>query len=77
MNSNKIVKGFAWTAIERFSIQFVQFILGIIIARLITPAEYGVLGILMVFINISQVFIDSGLGSALIYYNNLNSATLL
>ncbi len=70
MNSNKIVKGFAWTAIERFSIQFVQFILGIIIARLITPAEYGVLGILMVFINISQVFIDSGLGSALIYYNN-------
>lgn len=71
MESNKIVKGFTWTAIERFSIQFVQFLLGIIIARLISPNEYGVLGILMVFINISQVFVDSGLGNALIYYNNL------
>lgn len=47
MNSNKIVKGFAWTAIKRFSIQFVLFILEIIIARPITPSEYGVLDILI------------------------------
>ena len=71
MNTKKIIKGFTWTAIERFSIQFVQFIIGIIIARLVTPSEYGILGILMVFITISQVFIDSGLGSALIYNNDL------
>lgn len=71
LSSNKIIKGFAWTALERFSTQFVQFILGIIIARLITPNEYGILGILLVFINISQVFIDSGLGSALIYQSSI------
>lgn len=64
--------GFAWTAIDRFSNLAIQFVLGIIIARLITPAEYGVLGILMVFVNISQVFIDSGLSSALIYTNRIN-----
>lgn len=64
--------GFAWTAIDRFSNLFIQFVLGIIIARLITPAEYGVLGILMVFVNISQVFIDSGLSSALIYKNRID-----
>lgn len=71
MNTYKIIKGFTWTAIEKFSIQFAQFIIGIIIARLVSPSEYGILGILMVFINISQVFIDSGLGSALIYNNDL------
>lgn len=63
-------------AFEKFSVQIVQFILGIIIARHITPSEYGVLGVIMVFINISQVFIDSGLGSSLIYKNNLEEKDL-
>lgn len=71
-----ISKGFVWVALEKFSIQIVQFVLGIIIARYITPAEYGILGVMMVFINISQVFIDSGLGSALIYKNDLNEDDL-
>lgn len=74
--AKSIKRGFAWTAIEKFSIQIVQFILGIIIARHITPQEYGILGILMVFVNISQVFIESGLGSALIYKNTLNEKDL-
>lgn len=78
MNESKtnLTKGFAWTAVDRFSNLLIQFILGIIIARLVTPAEYGILGILMVFINISQVFIDSGLSSALIYHNKLSSTNL-
>lgn len=74
--AQSIKKGLAWTAIEKFSVQGVQFILGIIIARFITPSEYGVLGVIMVFINISQVFIESGLGSALIYRNNLEEKDL-
>lgn len=74
--SNSIKSGFLWTAIEKFSVQFVQFVLGIIIARYITPSEYGILGVLLVFINISQVFIESGLGSALIYRNNLDDDDL-
>ena len=68
---SKIVSSFKWTTVERFSVQSVQFVLGIIIARLVTPEEYGVLGILMVFVTVSQVFIDSGLGSALICQNDL------
>ena len=68
---NSIKKGFAWTAIEKFSLQFVQFLIGIVIARFITPEVYGILGVLMVFVSISQVFIESGLGSALIFRNNL------
>lgn len=60
----------AWTTLDRFSNHIVQFVIGIVIARFVTPTEYGVLGILMVLITISQVFIDSGLGSALIYRAN-------
>lgn len=62
--------GVAWSAIERFSIQFVQFIIGIVLARILTPKEYGVIGILMIFIVISQVFIDSGFTKALIHDQN-------
>lgn len=68
---SNIKKGVIWTSGEKLLTQLAQFILGIIIARLITPQEYGVLGIILVFINVAQVFIDSGLGSALIYRNNL------
>ena len=74
--SNKILKGFSWTATERVVSQLVIFIIGIVVARLVTPSEYGVLGILMVFINVSSVFVDSGLGNSLIYYNELKKRDL-
>lgn len=75
-NSNKIVSGFSWVAFERFSVMAIQFLLGIVLARLIPPAEYGILGILMVFISISEVFVDSGFGNAIIYFNNLEKKDL-
>lgn len=74
--SGKILKGFSWTATERIVSQLVIFIIGIVVARLVTPSEYGVLGILMVFINVSSVFVDSGLGNSLIYYNELKKRDL-
>ena len=37
---HQAVKGMVWSAVERFSVQGVQFILGIIIARLVSPSEY-------------------------------------
>ena len=62
----KAVKGVMWSAIERFSAQGVQFILGLILARLLTPEDYGLIGMLAIFLAISQTFIDSGFSSALI-----------
>jgi teichuronic acid exporter len=58
--------GMAWSAVERLSVQAVQFGLGIVLARILTPKEYGVLGILLVFITIANVFVDSGFTKALI-----------
>ena len=63
---SKMFKGMVWSAIERFSVQAVQFIIGIMLARILTPKEYGIIGILLVFIAVSDVFIDSGFSTALI-----------
>lgn len=77
MNSNTaILRGLKWTAIERFSNQIIQFLVSIIIARIVSPNDYGILGILLVFINISQVFVDSGFGSSLVYNNKIEDKYL-
>lgn len=67
---NKIFKGALWSSVEKLSVQFISFILGIVLARLLTPEEYGIFGLLIVFITISQVFIDSGFSQALIQNRN-------
>lgn len=61
-----IKKGIVWSAIEKFSVQGIQFILSIIIARLIEPSAYGAIVIAMVFINFANLFIESGFKDALV-----------
>ena len=63
---NKMFKGAIWSTVERLSVQLVSFALTIVLARLLTPKEYGTVGLLIVFISFSQVFIDSGFSKALI-----------
>lgn len=63
---DKVSRGFWWSSIERFSIQGIQFIVGILIARILTPGDYGLMGMIMVFLALSQVLIDSGFSTALI-----------
>lgn len=60
------LSGIKWTSIERFSVQGVQFLLGLVMARLLSPSDYGMVGMLAVFMAISQTFIDSGFSNALI-----------
>ena len=63
---NRAINSLLWVSIERFSIQGFQFILSIIIARLVTPTDYGLVAILNVFLALAQTFIDSGFSNALI-----------
>jgi teichuronic acid exporter len=63
---DKIFSGAFWSLVERISTQAVQAALGIVLARLLTPNDYGLIGLLLVFIVISQVFIDSGFTKALV-----------
>lgn len=70
MTENKIkskaVSGMAWTGFERIASIGIQFIIGIIIARLLSPKDYGIMGMLAIFIAIAQTFLDSGFANALI-----------
>lgn len=60
------ISGVIWSAIERFSLQIIQFVINIIMARLLLPSDYGIIGMLAIFLQISQAFIDSGFAHALI-----------
>lgn len=63
---NKTKKGLAWSMIERFATQGVQFLFGIILARLLSPDDYGIIAMPLVFLAIAQCIIDSGFSTALI-----------
>lgn len=62
----KAVSGMVWTALQRYSTMAIKFISGIILARLLTPYDYGCIGMLAVFMVLAEAFIDGGFGSALI-----------
>ena len=62
----KAASGMIWTAIHRYSTMFIQFVSGIILARLLTPYDYGCIGMLAIFMTLAEVFIDAGFDSALI-----------
>lgn len=63
---SKTLKGTIWGALERFSAQGVSFVVMIVMARILTPADYGLVGMVLVFINIAQSLVDSGFSQALI-----------
>lgn len=55
-----------WTAFQKYSMMGIQFISGIILARLLTPYDYGCIGMLSIFMVLAEAFIEGGFGSALI-----------
>lgn len=62
----KTVNGVAWSAVDNVASYAVTFVVGIILARLLTPDDYGLIGIITIFTAICQCFINAGFGSALI-----------
>lgn len=63
---NKAITGMLWSLFQRFGTMGISFVSNIILARLLTPEDYGCIGMLMIFILIANTFIDGGFGSALI-----------
>ena len=67
MNSKgKVFSNFFWRFAERVGAQLVAFIVSIVLARILEPSAYGVVALITVITTIMQVFVDSGLGTALI-----------
>lgn len=63
---NVILANLIWRFAERCGAQLVQFVVSIVLARILMPEDYGTVALITVFITILQVFVDSGLGNALI-----------
>ncbi|MDW7753942.1 MAG: lipopolysaccharide biosynthesis protein [Brevefilum sp.] len=62
----KTINGMVWSVSERISLQVMHMLISIILARLLSPSEFGLLGMLAIFTSIAQSVLDSGFGSALI-----------
>jgi len=67
-----VIKSLAWKFFEQGGVQVVQFIIGIILARILTPYDYGAVAMLTIFTSLASVFVQSGLSSALIQKKDAN-----
>ena len=70
----KAVNGVLWTSVERFGGQVLSLLIGIVIARILSPEDYGIVGMLAIFMAVSNTLLDSGFGSALIQNRNRTEA---
>lgn len=86
----KTLKGIFWNVIEKFLVKGTSFIITIILARILSPSDYGLIGMLAIFIALSNIFIESGFAKALIqkqgctdvdystaFYTNLGMSVLI
>lgn len=62
----KTVSGMIWSAVQKFGNMGISFVSNIVLARMLTPDDYGCIGMLAIFILVSNTFVDGGFGSALI-----------
>lgn len=62
----KVVRGAFWTLLEKFSCQGVSFVVSMVLARLLTPDDYGTVALMAIFFAVANVLVDGGFGGALI-----------
>jgi teichuronic acid exporter len=71
---NKVMSGLLWKLMERGGTQGIQFIVQIILARLLLPEDYGIIALVLVFLTIANVFVQSGFNTALIQKKDADEA---
>ncbi len=64
--TNKTIKGVSWSFIDSISSQGITFLVGLVLARLLTPEDYGLIGIIIIFVSVFNSIVDSGFSSALV-----------
>ena len=62
----KTLYGMSWSLVENFSLQGIQFVIGVLLARVLSPSDYGMVGMLAIFTAISQTLINSGFSTAIV-----------
>ena len=66
MDRKNVMSNFIWRFLERCGAQGVTFVVSVVLARLLDPSVYGTVALVTIFTTIMQVFVDSGMGNALI-----------
>lgn len=69
---SKTIHGMMWSGFDHFSNMIVSFVVGVILARILSPDDYGLIAMIMIFLGISRAIIDSGFGNALIRKSDLS-----
>ena len=72
-NKSEIVTSLFWKILENGGSQGVQFVVSILLARLLSPAEYGIVAIVLIFTTIANVLVQNGFSSALIQKRNADN----
>lgn len=72
MSKSKVFSGVIWASVQRFGTMIISFVTNIVLARLLTPDDFGTIGMLLLFLAIANTFVDSGFGSALIQKKDAN-----
>lgn len=67
---NSAISGSIWKITDRITTQAIGFVIGVVLARLLSPDDYGLMGMLSIFFSVASTFQDSGFGSALIQKKN-------
>ncbi len=68
--AKKTVKGISWSFLDNVANQGITFLIGLVLARILTPDDYGLIGIITIFISVFNSIVDSGFSNALIRKSN-------
>ncbi len=74
MPRSKVFIGIIWASIQKFGTLAISFIANMVLARLLTPDDFGAIGMLTIFITLSQTLVDSGFGAALIQKKTISDS---
>ena len=72
--TNKVTNGIKWQMLERILTAVVQFVISVILARLVLPDEYGIISLVTVFVTLADLLVTSGFGTALIQKKNIDDS---
>ena len=70
---DRTISGVGWSAADAFLGQGVTFIVGLVLARILSPTEYGLIGIVTIFTTVLTGIVDSGFSNALIRKQNISN----
>lgn len=73
---HKAIKGVLWSGIDKIGVKAVAFIVSVVIARILTPSDYGIIGMILIFISVANIFINSGMSQALVQRKNRSESDL-